>query len=151
MEDVELVLRFFALRHVDEFRKGIDGFLNLYMIKSLDFSDQDIDILKHIFLDTIHLANRIYEENLFKPFDLKLNKWKDKSYKAYYDAVMVGFSRHLNNTNLLIEKKSQIIEETKKLLAQDKKKIFTGGGRTKADLQKRIKLFDNMLTHVIAE
>ena len=46
---------------------------------------------------------------------------------------MVGFSRHLNNTKLLIKRKAKIIEETKKLLAQDKKKLFTGGGRTKAD------------------
>ena len=151
MEDVELVLRFFALRHVDEFRKGIDGFLNLYMIKSLDFSDQDIDILKHIFIGTIHLASRIYEEILFKPFDFKLNRWKDKAYKAYYDAVMVGLSHHLNDTEVLIAKKSRVIEETKKLLAQDQKKIFTGGGRTKTDLQERIKLFDNMLTKIIAE
>ena len=42
MEDVELILRFFAFRHADEFRNGIEGFLNLYMIKSLKFSDDDM-------------------------------------------------------------------------------------------------------------
>jgi hypothetical protein len=151
MDDVELVLRFFALRHVDEFRQGMEEFLNLYMLKSLDFSDEDIDLLKQIFIDTINLASQIYEDKLFKPFDPKNNKWQDKSYKAYYDAVMVGLSRHLNNANLLIERKLRIIEETKQLLVQDKKKIFTGAGRTKADLQTRIKLFDDMLNQIIVE
>ncbi len=151
MEDVELILRFFAFRHADEFRQGIEGFLNLYMIKSLDFSQEDIDVLEAIFIDTINLASSIYEDKLFKPFDIKTNQWKDKSYKAYYDAVMVGLSRHLNDADLLIKKKSKVIEGTKKLLAQDKRKIFTGAGRVKADLQDRIKLFDGMLSQIVAE
>jgi hypothetical protein len=102
MEDVELVLRFFAFRHTDEFCNGVEGFLNLYMLKSLDFSDEDIEILAKIFIDTINLASQIYEDKLFKPFDPKNNSWKDKSYKAYYDAVMVGLSRHLENSDVLI-------------------------------------------------
>lgn len=151
MEDIELVLRFFAFRHTDEFRNGIEGFLNLYMIKSLSFSDEDIKILRQIFNNTINLAFEIYEENLFKPFDPKTESWKEKSYKAYYDAVMVGFSRHITDANLLIERKNKIIEETKKLFKQDRKKIFTGAGRTKADLQRRIQIFDDMLTKIVAE
>lgn len=43
------------------------------------------------------------------------------------------------------------IEKTKKLFQQDSKKIFTGAGRTKADLQERINLFDDMLAQIIAE
>ena len=151
MEDVELVLRFFAFRHTDEFRNGIEGFLNLYMIKSLSFSDEDIRILKQIFNKTIDLAFRIYEENLFKPFEPKTESWKEKSYKAYYDAVMVGFSRHTTDADLLIERKNKIIEETKKLFKQDRKKLFTGAGRTKVDLQRRIQIFDDMLTKIVAE
>lgn len=151
MEDVELVLRFFAFRHADEFRNGIEGFLNLYMLKSLDFSDEDIEILEKIFIDTINLASQIYEDKLFKPFEPKNKSWKDKSYKAFYDAVMVSLSRHLENFDVLIGKKTRIIEATKKLLQQDRKKLFTGAGRTKADLQTRIKLFDDMLTQIIEE
>lgn len=151
MEDVALILRFFALRHTEEFRKGIEGFLDLYMMKSLNFSDEDIKALENIFLKTIELAHQIYEENLFKPFDTQLNTWKDKPYKAYYDAVMVGLSRHLENANLLLERKSEILEKTKNLLKEDKRKLFTSPGKTKADLQDRIQLFDNMLTQVIAE
>ncbi len=150
MEDVELILRFFAFRHYDEFRGGIEGFLNLYMIKSLNFDDTDIDILREIFVNTINIANEIYGEKLFKPYDPKADSWKDQSYKAFYDAVMVGISKHLNEADQLIKNKAKMIEATKRLLEQDQKKLFTGAGRSKGDLQQRIKLFDHMLSQVIA-
>ncbi|MCM0589538.1 MAG: DUF262 domain-containing protein [Gloeotrichia echinulata IR180] len=151
MEDVELVLRFFALRHVEDFRRGMEGFLDLYMVKSLKFSDEDIDILKNIFIQTINLAHQVYAEKLFKPFDPHADTWKDKSYKAYYDAVMVGFSRQLANKDILVGRQSRIIEETQRLFRQDTSKLFTGGGKTKTDIQERIQQFDNMLSQIIAE
>lgn len=150
MEDAELVLRFFALRHVDDFRRGMEGFFNLYMMNSLEFSDKDIEILKDIFIKTINLAHQIYGENLFKPFDPEAGTWEKSAYKAYYDAVMVGFSRHLANADVLVERKSRVIEETKRLFRTDKSKLFTGAGRTKADIQERIRLFDDMLSQAIA-
>jgi Protein of unknown function DUF262 len=151
MEDAELVLRFFALRHADDFRRGMEGFLDLYMIKSRNFSDEDIEILKNIFIQTINLADKIYEDNLFKPFDPESGIWKNNAYKAYYDAVMVGLSRHLPDADVLVERKSRVIEETKRLFKEDISKLFTGGGRTKTDIQERIRLFDDMLSQVIAE
>ena len=150
MEDAELVLRFFALRHVEDFRRGLEGFMNLYMMKSLNFSDEDIDILKNIFLQTIDLAHQIYSNNLFKPFDPSSETWKENAYKAYYDAVMVGFSRHLVNADTLVKKKIIVIEETKRLFREDTSKLFTGGGRTQSDIKKRIRLFDEMLSEIIA-
>jgi hypothetical protein len=45
MEDAELVLRFFALRHVEDFRRGMQGFLDLYMIKSMKLSDEDTELI----------------------------------------------------------------------------------------------------------
>jgi Protein of unknown function DUF262 len=151
MEYVELVLRFFALRHVDNFCKGMKYFLDLYMMKSLRFSETDILELKAIFEQTIALAHQIYGINLFKPFDSKSQRWSKRRYKAYYDAVMVGFSRHLDRADLLINCQEKVIESTKKLFDQEDSRLLTGEGKTKADIQKRIKLFDDMLSQVIAE
>lgn len=151
MEDAELVLRFFALRNVEHFRNGMEGFLDLYMRKSLGFSEQDIKFLKELFLQTINLAHQIYEENLFKPFMPESGTWQKKSYKAYYDAVMVGFSRHLHESEILIGRKSRVIEETKKLFDRQESRLLTGEGRTKADIQDRIRIFDEMLSQVIGE
>ena len=151
MEDAELVLRFFALRNIDHFRYGMQGFLDLYMIKTLKFSDEDIDFLRSIFLNTISLAHKIYEEKLFKPFNPKSLSWETQSYKDYYDAVMVGFSEHLEYSEKLVDRKSRIIEETKKLFEGDKGYLFTGKAKTKNEVQERIKLFSNMLSQVVGE
>jgi hypothetical protein len=120
-------------------------------MKSLSFSDQDIEFLKDIFLQTINLSHQIYGENLFKPFDPQSDTWKDRAYKAYYDAVMVGFSRHLVDVDILLERKSRVIEKTKILFREDKSKLLTGAGKSKTDIQERISLFDDMLSQVIAE
>lgn len=151
MEDAELVLRFFALRNVDYFRLGMEGFLNLYMMKSLNFSDEDINYLEDIFVRTIEIAYLIYGEHLFKPFEHKSQFWSKKSYKAYYDAVMVGFSKHLDKAEILLAQKIRVIEETKKLFERQESRLLTGGGKNKTEIQDRIRIFDEMLSQVIGE
>lgn len=153
MEDVELILRFFALRHYENFKGNLEKFMDSYMIKSLDFSKEDIEFLKHIFKDTIEIAFNIYGKHLFKPYILdKSNNWNwaDEPYKAYYDAVMVAFSKNLYNAQILEEKKDQIIEATQKLLKADKSELFRGKGKnTKSDIHKRLNSFEAMLSQVI--
>jgi Protein of unknown function DUF262 len=152
MEDVELVLRFFALRHADQFRRGLKGFLDLYMVKSLDFKSEDILFLESLFLDTIKFAHAIYEENLFKPYDPLIKSWKESSHKAVYDSVMIGFCRHLENQEILVSKKDRILEESRYAFENDHKKLLTGGGKGgKSDLQDRLNIIDNILTKVVKE
>lgn len=149
MEDVELVLRFFALRHANDFKNGTIDFLDEYMRKSTMFNIEDINFLRSLFIRTIEMASQIYDENLFKPFNVNKKLWSNQSYKEYYDAVMVGCSYQLANAKKIIERKSQVIAETKKLLSDPANyKIFTGGGGTKAGVQKRIELFSQMLERV---
>ncbi|MEM9543963.1 MAG: DUF262 domain-containing protein [Cyanobacteria bacterium P01_E01_bin.42] len=145
MEDIELILRFFSLRHIDKFTGRIEQFLTHYMIKSLQFGKEDIDFLSTIFLETIGLAHAIYGQYLFKPFDIETKEWKQKSYKAFYDDVMVGFSNFLDKKDMLLEKKPELITQTKKLFESDNAKLLMGRGKSKADLQNRIKVFNDML------
>ncbi|MEQ8755111.1 MAG: DUF262 domain-containing protein [Coleofasciculus sp. G1-WW12-02] len=153
MEEVELVLRFFALRNYHQFHGKLEEFLDKYMIKSLKFTKEDIVFLKDIFVRTISIVNQIYEDNLFNPKQFEPNNmnFQDQPYKAYYDAVMVGFSNHLDSEDVLIARKQKVIEATQKLFEEDKNKLLTGKGKTKADIQKRLGLFDDMLAQVINE
>ena len=114
--------------------------------------DHNINYLKDCFTNTINLASNIYGEHLFKPFDFKKKQWKDNSYKEYYDAMMVGCSYHLKDASKLINLKNEVIAATKIMLSDEKNyKLFTGKGGTKAGIQKRISLFDKMLSEVAAE
>ena len=145
MEDVELVLRFFALRHVDNFKYGMKGFLDLYMQKSLNFSDKDIQELKDIFVKTIEISSHIYEGSLFKP------PKKKKAYKAFYDSVMFGFSSHLQYAEQLKSRKSEIIEATEKIFTEHPQQVplLTGKARTKKEIQEGVKIISNMLDEIL--
>ncbi|MBP0016087.1 MAG: hypothetical protein J7647_00865 [Cyanobacteria bacterium SBLK] len=155
MEDRELVLRFFAFRHIDRYveqsMSTIKEFLDLYMKKSLAFNDEDIKFLKIIFKETLELAHSIYGDQPFKPLWLDETQSKRNLifYKEYYDAVMVGLSNHRDDIDILIERKNEILKATEELLMEDKAQIFTGKGGKKEDIQARINRFDRMLSQII--
>jgi hypothetical protein len=64
---------------------------------------------------------------------------------------MVGLSRNLPYAKVLVEQKRKVIEKTKELFRKDESKLLIGAGRTKADIQERLRLFDDMLLQVIGE
>jgi hypothetical protein len=95
MEDAELVLRFFALRHIEHFQLKMADFLDLYMMKSLNFTTHDIIFLEDTFIETLTLAYRVYGKHLFKPFDPQSQTWSEQSNRSYYDVTMLGFNKRL--------------------------------------------------------
>ena len=163
MEDVELILRFFALRDTDQYTGNLSKYLDNYMMKkSLNFSDENIQEFEQVFNQTIELVSNIYQDQLFKPFDGKTKTHKSKAYKVYYDAVMISFSNHLSDYQELITRKSAIIQETISLFTQDsqgithqdkklKKGLFTGEGDSKDDFKARIQIFDSLIQRVLKQ
>lgn len=150
MEDVELVLRFFALRHAENFRGGMQGFLDLYMRKALGFDDADITVLEKEFNDTLALVAAVYGNLIFRPYDRDKEEWASSAQKAFYDAVMVGMSAFVKREALVISKKDAIITATIKMFKDEEAGTFTGRGNTKEDVQTRIRLVQEMIEGAIA-
>lgn len=148
MEDLDVILRFFALRHVANYKLGMQGFLDLYMVRSIGFGPEDVSFLENLYIDTISLANAIYGELTFRPFDPEKGAWLEKPQKAFYDAVMVGLSGFLQEKQKLTEAREVIIEKTKDLFRQHEAGTFTGRGNTKKDIEDRINLFSRMIQTV---
>jgi hypothetical protein len=151
MRDVEIALRFFALRHDEKYQRGMRGFLDLYMVRARSFTDEDIDLLHTLFNRTIETGEAVYGDLLFKPWDAKAKKWAEKAQVAFSDAVMVGISRHLDLSKRLRERSERVVDATKQLFAAHPAGTFTGRGNTKLDVQERIRLFDEMLEQVAVE
>jgi hypothetical protein len=149
MRDVEIALRFFALRHVGHYQRGMKGFLDLYMVRSRSFSDEDVAVLKSLFERTLELGHALYGTNLFRPWESKSRQWSDKPQIAFADAVMVGLSRHLEAGPLLKERRDAVLASTQALFEKNSPGTFTGRGNTKQDVQERIRLFDEMLAEVV--
>jgi hypothetical protein len=149
MDDLEVILRFFALRHIQYFRNGMQGFLDLYMLRSANFDKDDISDLRNLFTKTLDLASNIYKQLIFRPYDAEKDGWAKRPQRAFQDAVMVGLSSHLDQSKLLIEKREKILESTAALFRKHERGTFTGAANTKDDVENRIRLFDEMLHEII--
>lgn len=149
MGDVEVVLRFFALRHAEHYRRGMQGFLDLYMRRAIKFSPADVVELKQLYQNTMHLAKEIYSDLIFRPFVIESQKWDSKPHRAFQDAVMIGLSEHLKDGLVLKQRSSEVIEATKNLFLLNPDGTFTGRQNTKQDIKARIGLYRNMLTDVL--
>lgn len=148
MQDVELVLRFFALRSVEHYSRGMQPFLDMYMHRSKSFSSAEVSEMENLFIETIEMVSRIYGEYTFRSFDLKKG-WSKTGQKAVFDAVMVSSSNYLDHRDLLISLKSRIIDATADMFATHPPGTFTGRANTKKDIQNRIELFDKLFRTVI--
>lgn len=148
MEDAEVVLRFFALRHASNFKWGMQGFLDLYMVKARAFAVEDVEFLKILFSDTITLADAIFGNLIFRPFDLAENSWSSKPHKAFYDAVMVSLAQHLSKRELLAARRSEIQEKIAQLFRQNPDGTFTGRANTKADVINRIDILEKLFASI---
>jgi hypothetical protein len=139
MEDIEVILRFFALRHMDNFKYGIQGFLDLYMIRSKMFDYQDIEFFEEVFNSTLNTAHSIFGENVFRTYDGE--KWSKKPIKGMYDAVMVPLSEFLDQHARLSQLSADIVSRTKELFQREGVAAITGRASTKKDLETKISLF----------
>lgn len=149
MRDVEFVLRFFALRHAEHYRGGMQNFLDQYMVRSRRFTDDDVAILKTIFSETIDLAEAVYGENLFRPWNVKKAQWSSHPQIAYADSIMVGISNRLNARTLLIQRKDRIVEASKNLVIEQPFGTFSGQRNTKDSVTGRIAAYSAMLDSVL--
>lgn len=150
MEDIEMVLRFLALRHAANYRHGMQGFLDIYMRKAEHFTEEDIAILERDFIDTLDLASDVFGPLLFRPFDPQRNDWAPKPQKAFYDAVMVGMSAFLPRADVVRERATEIQAATVIMFQSQESGTFTGRGNTKEDILTRIRLFTEMVEGAIS-
>lgn len=149
MKDVEFILRFFALRHAERYRGGMQPFLDQYMVRSRRFRDSDVRELKELFRQTLELADAVFEEHVFRPWMPKKNQWAPKPQIAYGDATMVAMSRFLDRKQTLIDRRGLVLKAAQNLVESEESGTFTGQKNTKESVLARISAFANMLQGVV--
>ncbi len=147
MDDIEIVLRFFALRHMKQYKYGIQGFLDLYMIRSKSFDAEDVAYFRNLFESTLTCASKIYGQHVFRIYED--GNWSKKATKGMYDAIMVPLSEFLNQHQALADKAPAIVEQTIALFVQHGVSAITGRASTKSDLENRINLFRQLFLSVL--
>lgn len=123
MEDVELVLRFFAFRQIEKWvSRYIKKFLSEYLILGNDFSEETLDDLKRSFNETIAIIYSVMGESAFRLWKVsrgdKELKQMTKPTKVLYDPFMLAFCQYIDQKDKIFENKSQIYVEIKKVFAE---------------------------------
>ena len=152
MEDVELVLRFFAYRYLGQLKSPLDGFLDNYLRQANSWPDKVLNELESVFNQTIGLVHTVFGDTAFLgPSRSRQSKTPRKS---VYDPLMQVFSRNLIYKDRIIENatiiKENIYSNEKNLYLEYKNRyLFDGRYNDRTDVQLRIDYFDNFLQSYI--
>lgn len=145
MGDLEVVLRFFALRHAENIEGPLQQFLDDYMFTMQKASTTDVEMLEKQFHKVLAVGHEIYREKLFRAWDVESEKWSALPNKSFSDCVLTGLAWNLDKADTLINKRDSVIEATQNLFESHESGTFTGRKSTKQDLLERLTLFRSML------
>lgn len=153
MKDVENVLRFFALRSINNWSNTtFTKFLDQYSKEMMEVPEDILDEYKLLFCQTIKLADKIFGDKVFCQW--KRNKqtekfeWTRKPVIFIYDAIMQSLSSVLEFSDQLIDKRKQILTDYR-LFQEKNEDQFNGRNTSKSSVEGRIDLFNKMLSQYI--
>lgn len=140
MYDVELVLRFFAMRYLSYFDYSLSDFLDDTLVLLNTYEEKELAQLKTLFKDTIYKAYKLFGDKAFRYFSM--DKWSAPA-RMIYDPMMIVLSQSdievseadvATNINKLIGFYSRMLEEDVEL--------FDGKHQSKENIEKRVSALD---------
>lgn len=153
MQDVELVLRFFAYRQIEKWENpSLELFLDEFQRKGNLFDSSILTTYEKLFIETSDLLFSIYGEKALWLHRQRQGSWihYERPTKVLYDPIMYVISGLIDSQEKLIRNKKQIIKDTKALHEQNQETL--GGRNTnRNDVLQRIdiltKFFINTYSH----
>ena len=148
MDDVEMVIRFFAMRYVESYEGlSLKEFFDKFTEQGNLLPSTVLEEYEKIFLETIRLAYSIYGSDTFclwKQYS-KNKEWylSKQPAKVLYDPIMYVLSQKLDYGARLVQSKDEIIKETEQVV-KEMNEIFNGRKTTKYDIIKRIDIFESI-------
>lgn len=150
MYDVELVLRFFAMRHIEEYSGQLSDFLDTCLISGnkiiIDDNCKKQQFMK-LFIDTLEKAKKIFGEKAFCQYkeNREQLKWS-KPQKMIYDALMLALSEvDIIDIEYDIEKNQKYMEN----FYIENAEYFNGKKQSKNDILERKELFEKAITDIV--
>jgi hypothetical protein len=154
MQDVELVLRFFAHRQRQTLWRGgtrFDDYLNMYLQESNLFSEEVLDRLEELFKKTADLTYDVLGERAFWLWRARAGShvWIDRPAYVAYDPVMAGFSKLISHGDILRSRREDISNDIRKFY-EINHAHFDGRKTNPSDLRRRDELFFQFLSKYVA-
>jgi hypothetical protein len=152
MDDVELVLRFFAYRQLEFFDPpSLTFFLDQFLKKGNLFSKNLLSEYEILFISTIKLVYEVLGQEAFWLWR-KTRKgrwqWFERPTKVVYDPIMQVFSQNIENGERLIARKVDIRKDIKKIYEKNYEE-FGGRNTYKSNVIRRINLIQKFLQNYL--
>jgi len=149
MADCEIVLRYFALRDLNQFNGGMRRTLDACMSRMGHASKSECDKLKKEYLNSLDISWAVYGSSLFK-LPAKNGELEGRRSVPLSDAVLLGIRDLGRDANGLKNKKSEVLKATSKLLKNPKTyEQLVGRPNTKTAIESRLKLLSRQLKRVV--
>lgn len=153
MEDVELVLRFFAFRQKHKLHKSsvpLSVYFDSYLHHGNDFSEATLNDLERLFVDTIALAEDLFGERAFWLLRQRKNGWSwlERPTTTVYDGLMAVLSRHLDKAEQ-IRSKAQALQGRIDAFYQAKYDTFEGRNVNPSALVAREEAFETFIADTL--
>jgi len=153
MADVELVLRFFAYRHVNNLTSPMDKFLDNFLNQANNYPDHTINRLEDLFNKTIDTIHEIYGKDAFLLPKKEKKQYRSPS-KTVYDAMMQAFANNVQyQDNFIVQKEAireNLYDDREPFRDEDGTYLFAGNLNSKKIVIRRIKYFHNYLQNYIS-
>jgi len=145
MDDVQLVLRFFAYRFLNNLSGfTIEDFLDEYLKQANNFPDNTLKKLEILFIDTVETIYNIFGNEAF--LSPVYERQVTKPQKTVYDPLMQSVAKHIVYKDNLLKNKTTIKENkfANNIIVDENKKVFDGRDNVPSTVKKRIEYFDKL-------
>lgn len=149
MYDVELVLRFFAMRHLNEMQGQLSVFLDNMLISANSYSEKLQNELANIFTQTMQLIYEMFGNKAFCTYKIEKGKWNTPQ-RTVYDPLCLVIEHYYESLKDIPFNQEKNIESIKQMFINNPES-FNGKKQSKSDIKDRYKLIEMVIKQIIEE
>ncbi len=136
MYDVELVLRFFAMRYLNDFDYALSTFLDDALVVLNSYTPDDLIKMKELFETSIKKAYDLFGDNAFKYYSD--GQWSSPA-RMIYDPMMIVLSHlDISQKKYDIESNIEKLKDFYQKSASEDFILFDGKHQSKDDIEERV-------------
>lgn len=155
MEDIELILRFFSMRHIEHYRIKLSSFLDNCLKSGNSYSDKTIDELKTIFIVSMKFLNLFLGNKAYSYYRESRGKygWSKEIQKMIFDPINLYIHENYETIKSIVDSSIQYdidknIRELE-IFYKENTANFNGKNQSKLDIERRKELFQNFFDKLL--
>jgi len=151
MDDVELVLRFFAYRQRLNHPNGtLKDYLDKYLALGNRMAPDGLEQLEDLFSKTVGLVFGVLGEKAFWLWRRRVSGWGwySRPTNVLYDPIMYVLSKHTHNENELLEKR-EVFQSKITSFYEEHYDSFEGRYTNISNIAERNRLFDGLISEAL--